>query len=80
MGKGNPKGNVHAVKSTSAQMQFAKKLTAKQIGKSAQNDFRPDDSDDDLEIYGDAKGVSDEDEEEVFDLDGEEESDNDDEV
>ena len=79
MAKGKPKGSVHAVKSTAQQMLLAKKLTAKQVAKSIQ-EFRPDDSDDELEIYNDANGVSDDDEEEeVFDLDGEEE-DSDDEV
>ena len=79
MAKGKPKGSVHAVKSTAQQMLLAKKLTAKQVAKSIQ-EFRPDDSGDELEIYNDANGVSDDDEEEeVFDLDGEEE-DSDDEV
>ena len=80
MGKGKPKGSVHAVKSTAQQMLLAKKLTAKQAAKSVQ-EFRPDDSDDELEIYNDARGISDdEDEEEVFDLEGEDEDSNDDEV
>ena len=80
MAKGKPKGSVHAVKSTAQQMMLAKKLTAKQVSKAVQ-EFRPDDSDDELEIYNDVKGNSDEDEdeEEVFDLEGEEE-DSDDEV
>ena len=80
MAKGKPKGSVHAVKSTAQQMLMAKKLTAKQVAKSVQ-EFRPDDSDDELEMYNDAKGNSDEDEDEVevFDLEGEEE-DSDDEV
>ena len=74
MGKGKPKGNVHAVKSTAQQIISAKKLTAKQVSKSVQ-EFRPDDSDDELEIYNDVRGGSDDDEneEEVFDLEGEEE-------
>ena len=52
MGKGKPKGSVHAVKSTAQQMLLAKKLTAKQVAASAK-EFRPDDSDDELEIYHD---------------------------
>lgn len=78
MGKGKPKGNVHAPKSTQQQMVLAKKLTAKQV-KSVQ-EFRPDDSDDELKFIDNANGESDDDdEEEVFDLDGDEE-DSDDEV
>jgi hypothetical protein len=78
MGKGKPKGNVHAPKSTQQQMVLAKKLTAKQV-KSVQ-EFRPDDSDDELKFIDNTNGESDDDnEEEVFDLDGEEE-DSDDEV
>lgn len=75
MGRGKPKGNVHAPKTTQQQMVTAKKLTAKQV-KSVQ-EFRPDDSDDELKVIADSRGESDDDdEEEVFDLEGEEESDN----
>jgi hypothetical protein len=74
MGRPKPKGSVHAAKPTAQQMMLAKKLKAKQIGEKAQ-EFRPDDSDDELQMYTDAKGDSgdDDDEEEVFDLEGEEE-------
>jgi hypothetical protein len=74
MGRPKPKGSVHAAKPTAQQMMLAKKLKAKQIGEMAQ-EFRPDDSDDELQMYTDAKGDSgdDDDEEEVFDLEGEDE-------
>jgi hypothetical protein len=73
MGRPKPKGSVHAMKSTQQQMVLAKKLTAKQVSAKAQ-EFRPDDSDDELQIITEARGDSDDDdEEEVFDLDGEEE-------
>jgi hypothetical protein len=74
MGRPKPKGSVHAAKPTAQQMMLAKKLKAKQIGEKAQ-EFRPDDSDDELKMYTDAKGDSgdDDDEEEVFDLEGEDE-------